>query len=90
MKAVNPIQDGTRDVGWAKRLLPASFSPVTSTKVTISPKNFLTFSFNPFDRLMLNFKFASSASPKLLNLNQDHPNQSCSSSKINQSINIGW
>ena len=27
---------------------PTSFSPVTSTNVGISPKNFLTFSFNPF------------------------------------------
>ena len=90
MKAVNPIQDGTRGVGWAKRLLPTSFSPATSAKVTISSQNLLTFSFNPFDRLILNFKFVSGASPKLLNLNQDHPNQSCSSSKINQSINIGW
>ena len=33
---------------------------------------FLTFSFNPFVTLVQNFKFVSSASPKLLNLNQDH------------------
>ena len=31
---------------------PSSFSPVTSTNVGISSQNFLTFSFNPFDRLM--------------------------------------
>ena len=37
--------------GGAKRL-STSFSPVTSTNVRISPKNFLTFSFNPFDRLV--------------------------------------
>ena len=49
-----------------------SFSSVTSTNVGISPQNFLTFSFNPFDRLVWNFKFVPSASPKLLNLNQDH------------------
>ena len=35
----NPIQD-------------ESFSPVTSTNVGIRPQNFLTFSFNPFDRLV--------------------------------------
>ena len=29
-----------------------SFSPVTSTSVGISPKNFLTFSFSPFATLM--------------------------------------
>ena len=38
--------------GEAKRPTPTSFSPVTSTDVGISPKNFLTFSFNPFDRLV--------------------------------------
>ena len=43
--AFNPIQDE----GGAKRL-PTSFSPVTSTNVGISPRNFLTFSFNPFGR----------------------------------------
>ena len=31
---------------------PSSFSPVTSTNVGISSKNFLTFSFNPFDILV--------------------------------------
>ena len=31
---------------------PTSFSPVTPTNVRISPKNFLTFSFNPFDTLV--------------------------------------
>ena len=46
--SVNPIQDGR---GGAKRP-PTSFSPVTSTKVRISPKSFLTFSFNSFDRLV--------------------------------------
>ena len=52
-----------------------SFSSVTSTNVRISPQNFLTFSFNPFDRLVQNFKFVPSAGPKLLNLNQDHPSK---------------
>ena len=51
---------------------PTSFSSVTSENVGISPQNFLTFSFNPFDTLMKFFKFLPSASPKLLNLNQDH------------------
>ena len=44
----------------------------TSTNVRISSKNFLTYSFNPFATLVQNFKFAPSASPKLLYLNQDH------------------
>ena len=52
---------------------PTSFFPVTSTNVGIEPYNFLTFSFNSFATLVQNFKFVLSASPKLLNLNQDHP-----------------
>ena len=62
--------------GWGGQKSPhTSFSPVTSRNVGIRPQNFLTFSFNPFNRLAENFKFASSASPKLLNLNQDHPSK---------------
>ena len=38
----NPIQDG------GQKGSPISFSIVAFTKVVISPKNFLTFSFNPF------------------------------------------
>ena len=34
--------------------------------------HFLTFSFNLFVTLVQNIKFVPSASPKLLNLNQDH------------------
>ena len=52
-----------------------SFSPVTSTNVGISPQNFLTFSFNPFVTRVWNFKAIPSASPKLLNLNQEHPSK---------------
>ena len=48
------------------------FFPLTSTDVGISPQIFLTFSFNPFPRLVLNFKALPSASPKLLNLNQEY------------------
>ena len=69
---VNPIQDR----GWATPPPPpTSFFPVTSTNVGISPKNFLTFNFNPFATLVQNFKFVPSASLKLLNLNQDHPSK---------------
>ena len=50
---------------------PTSFSFVSSTNVEFGPKNFLTFSFNPFATLVQNFKFVPSASPKLMNLNQD-------------------
>ena len=45
---LNPIQD---EGGGAKRP-PTSFSPVTSTNVGFSPKNFLTCSFNPFATLL--------------------------------------
>ena len=48
-----------------------NFSPLTSTKVGISPKNFLTFSFNPFGGQ--NLKVVSSVSLKLLSLNQECP-----------------
>ena len=61
--------------GEGKKAPPTSFSPVTSTNVRFGPQNFLTFSFNPFVTLVQNFKFAPSASPKLLNLNQDHPSK---------------
>ena len=54
---------------------PTSFSPVTSTNVGSGPQNFLTFSFNLFVTLVQNFKFVPSASPKLLNVNQDHPSK---------------
>ena len=60
-------------MGGAEKTPPTSFSPVTSTKVGVGPKNFLTFSFNPFATLVQNF--VPSASPKLLNLNQDHPSR---------------
>ena len=39
-------------MGGGPKKPPTSFSPVTSTNVGINPKNFLTFSFNPFDRLV--------------------------------------
>ena len=58
-------------MGEAKRP-PTSFSPVTSTNVGVNLQDFLTFSFNPFATLVSNFKAIPSASPKLLNLNQDH------------------
>ena len=48
-----------------------SFSPVASIEVGIGPQNFLTLSFNPFDTLVYNCKVIPSASPKLLNLNQE-------------------
>ena len=54
----------------AKKATPTSFNPVTSTKIGISPQNFLTFSFNHFSTLVLNFKAMPSVSPKLFNLNQ--------------------
>ena len=62
-------------VGRGKKPQPTKFSQVTSTDVGISPKNFLTFSFNSFVTLVSNFKFVPSDTPKLLNLNQDHPSK---------------
>ena len=44
----NPGQDG----GGGQKDPPTSLSPVTSTRVGISPKNFLTFSFKPFAALV--------------------------------------
>ena len=38
--------------GGQKAPPPTSFSPVTSTNVRIRSPNFLTFRFNPFDRLV--------------------------------------
>ena len=43
----NPIQDGG-----SKSPPPTSFFPVTSTNLGINPPIFLTFSSNPFDRLV--------------------------------------
>ena len=57
--------------GQAKRP-PTSVLFVTSTKVGISPQNVLSFSLNPFLRFGENFKTILIASPKLLNMNQDH------------------
>ena len=59
-------------MGGPKSPPPISFSPVTSTNVGFGPQNVLTFSFNLFATLVQNFKFVSSASPKLLNFNQNH------------------
>ena len=53
----------------AKKPPSSSFSSVTSTNIGISRQNFLTFSFNPFAKLVEKFKLVPSASPKLLNLN---------------------
>ena len=47
----NRIQDRGGGGGGAKRP-PASFSAVTSANVEVSPRNFLTFSFNPFATLV--------------------------------------
>ena len=56
----------------SKNVPPTSFCPVASKNAEASHWNFLTFSFNPFVTLVKNLKFIPSASPKFLNLNQDH------------------
>ena len=69
--SVNPIQDGGGKA-------PYQFSTVTSANVRIRKirlKNILTFSFNLFVALVQNFKAITNTSPKLSNLNQDHPSK---------------
>ena len=61
--------------GGGQKGTPTSSSSVTSANVGFGPQNVLAFSFNPFATLVQNFKFVPSASPKLLNLNQDHPSK---------------
>ena len=73
MQSVNPIEDGAGKKSPPPSPYPSVFPLVTSTNVGISGKNFLNFSFNPFASLVKNFKFVPSVSPKLLNLNKDHP-----------------
>ena len=63
---INSMEDG------GERGTPISFSPVTSTKIGINPKNLLTFSFNPLTTMVKIFKAIPSASPKLLNLKQEN------------------
>ena len=58
-KSLNPIQDG------GQKGLPYQYFPCNFYKRRISPKNFLTFSFNPFAMPVQNFKAIPSASPKL-------------------------
>ena len=69
--AVNPIQDAVEGGGAKKPSPLISFPPVFSTSVGLNPQNFLTFIFNPFSTLVLNFKVIPTASPKFLNLNLD-------------------
>ena len=62
---------GGEGEGVSKKPPPTSFSFVTSANGEVSPRNFLTFSFNPFSILVQNFKSVPSASPYILSLNQD-------------------
>ena len=52
-----------------------SFTLITSTNVGISPKNFLTYSFNSFPAEVKNLKVIPISSPELLNLDQDYPSK---------------
>ena len=64
-------------MGGGKKVHPTSFSPEISTNVGVSTQNILTFNFNNFSTPVQNFKAisSSSSSPKLLNLNQEHPSK---------------
>ena len=80
---LNPIRDGDDGVGeggrGCKKTSPrTSLSLCNFCKERISSQNFLTFSFSYFATLVQNFKFVPSASPKLLNLNLDHPSKKSS------------
>ena len=72
-KSFNPNQNGLWGSG--KKGPPTSFSLKISTKIGIISQNFLTLIFNPFATLPQNTKAIPSATPKLLNLNQDHSPQ---------------
>ena len=56
---------------------PTGFPPVSSTNVEICLQNILTSCFNRFDALLENVEAIPSASPKFLNLNQEHPSKNC-------------
>ena len=58
-----------------QKRLPTSFSSVISTNAGYSPQTFLTCGFNYFATLVQNFKVIPSVSPRLLNLNQEHPSK---------------
>ena len=66
---------GSEGVGGGGKKVPYQVFPCNFCKHWNYPKNFLTFSFSTFATLVQNFKFIASASPKLLNLNQDHPSK---------------
>ena len=69
---VNLFLNSIQEVG------TTSISPVTSTNIGISPKNFLTFTYNTFVTLAQNLKAISNTSPKVLNFNQDNPSKKVS------------
>ena len=71
MFTFNPIQE--EGEGGKKDPLPVF--PCNFYKCKNYPPNLSDLSFNPFATLVSNFKFVPSASPKLLNLNQDHPSK---------------
>ena len=71
-RSINPIQNGgVKEKGGGAGVQKKP--PSTNARIIL--QNFLTFSFNPFGRLVQNFKFIPSAAPKFLNLNQDHPSK---------------
>ena len=71
----NPLHDGGGGCvcvcGGGGATPRTSHSPVASTNVRISHQNFLTLRFNTFSALVLNVKYISGGSSKLLNLNQE-------------------
>ena len=71
--ALNPIQNG-EGKGKKAPLPPLyQFSPVTNTNIWIGPQTFLTLVLTLLPHT--DFKATTSAGPKLLNLNQEHPSK---------------
>ena len=58
--------------GWGVGGGGEGFFLEASINIGISRQSFLSFSFDTFATLVQNFNVTASASPKLLNLNQEH------------------
>ena len=65
---------GREGKGGAK-MLPYQFFPCNIYKRRNYTQIFLNFSFNPFATLVQKFEAKLSASPRLLNLNQEQPSK---------------
>ena len=69
---------------------PTSFSPITSTNVRISSKNFLTFTFDIFTTPVYNFKGIPSPSPSYWIWTKTTPQKSNKFSHRNARVTKLW